>query len=68
MKMYLGFVTEILQRKTLIEAENETDAYNLLAGLYRNEHVVLGAEDLVDSDLEIKELQDVGSLQAHLAH
>ena len=54
MRRYLGIITEVLRHEILVEAENEVVAHNMLEKLYRDEDVVLGAEDLVDMNLEIK--------------
>ena len=61
---YMGIVTEILRREILIEADNEMNARTLLESMYRNENIVLGAEDLADTNVEIAGLKGYPEQQA----
>ena len=55
MKEYTIEITEILQRQIKIKAENYTEAIDKAEEMYRNEEIILDAEDLVDSGVEIIE-------------
>ena len=47
MNKYDGIVTEVLQRKVTIEAESENDADRILREQYKQEEIVLSAQDYV---------------------
>ena len=49
-----GLVTEILQRKVAIEAENEADADRILREMYRREEIVLSSEDYVTTAFRVR--------------
>lgn len=55
MKEYTVEITEVLQRQIKIKAENYTDAINEAEEMYRNCDIVLDAEDLKESSVEIIE-------------
>ena len=55
-KTFLVTIEERLARQVEIEAKTEEQAYNKIIEMYRNEQVVLGANDYVGVDItEIKE-------------
>lgn len=54
MSRYEGLVTEILQRKVAIEAENEADADRILREMYRREEIVLSSEDYVTTAFRVR--------------
>ena len=55
MKEYVVEITEVLQRQVTIIAENYTEAIDKVEEMYRNEEIVLDAEDLKESSVEIVE-------------
>ncbi len=54
MSRYESIVTEILQRKVVIEAESEADADRILRELYRREEIVLSSEDYVTTAFRVR--------------
>lgn len=54
MSRYEGIVTEILQRKVVIEAESEADADRILREMYRREEIVLSSEDYVTTAFRVR--------------
>ena len=54
MSRYEGLVTEIFQRKVVIEAENEADADRILREMYRREEIVLSSEDYVTTAFRVR--------------
>lgn len=54
MSRYEGIVTEILQRKVVIEAESEADADRFLRELYQREEIVLSSEDYVITAFRVR--------------
>ena len=54
MSRYEGLVTEILQRKVVIEAESEADADRILREMYRREEIVLSSEDYVTTAFRVR--------------
>ena len=54
MSRYEGLVTEILQRKVVIEAESEADADRILRELYQREEIVLSSEDYVTTAFRVR--------------
>ena len=54
MSRYKGLVTERLQRKVAIEAENEADADRILREMYRREEIVLSSEDYVTTAFRVR--------------
>lgn len=50
--MYKIRIEEILARNVYVDAENEIDAINKVTDLYRNEKIVLNADDYCDTTFE----------------
>lgn len=46
-------ITEILQRTVEVEAKDEDEAYKIVKDMYRNEEIVLSADDYIDTKIEV---------------
>lgn len=55
MKRYEGIVSELLQRRVPIEAEDAADAKRQLEIMYKQEKLVLSARDHVATCMRVKE-------------
>lgn len=53
MNKYKVEITEILQRTVEIEAEDESDAINIVHTRYKNEVIVLDWEDFSDKEINL---------------
>ena len=53
MKEYVVEITETLQRQIKVIANNEEEAIDKVEEMYRNEDIILDAEDLVGSEINI---------------
>jgi len=53
MKTFEIEITETLQRVERVEAENSTDAVNKAIASYKNEEIVLTADDYVTTDISL---------------
>lgn len=51
MKTYEIEITETLQRVVEIEANSESEAYNIVNQKYKNEEIVLNDSDFVNTDI-----------------
>ena len=51
-KEFVVYITETLQRKVIIEANNESEAINEIADKYHNEEIVLDSTDYVSVEFE----------------
>lgn len=52
MKKYRILITETLQKVVEVEAENFSDAYDLVVEKYRDGNIVLDYDDFIDSQIE----------------
>lgn len=50
MRTYEFKIREVLERTVRVDAESRGEAENCVNNLYRNENIVLDAEDLVEDD------------------
>ena len=50
---YIIEITETLQRQIEVEAQNESEAINLIKEKYKNEEIILSEEDFIDSEIDI---------------
>ena len=55
---FKGIITETLRREVTVTAEDEFEAYSKVEGMYRNEEIILTAEDFFDSEIKVTEAQD----------
>lgn len=46
-------ITEALQRTVEVEAKDEGKAYQIVKDMYRNEKIVLSADDYIDTKIEV---------------
>lgn len=46
-------ITETLQRTVEVEAKDEGKAYQIVKDMYRNEEIVLSADDYIDTKIEV---------------
>ncbi|WP_019227439.1 DpnD/PcfM family protein [Sedimentibacter sp. B4] len=51
MKIFEFEITETLQRKILVESDNEQEAFDKVKSMYRSGEILLGADDFVDSEI-----------------
>ena len=51
-KEFVVYVTETLQRKVIIEANNESEAINKITDKYYNEEIVLDSTDYLSVDFD----------------
>lgn len=51
-KEFVVYITETLQRKVIIEANNESEAINEIADKYYNEEIVLDSTDYLSVDFD----------------
>lgn len=54
-KEFVVYITETLQRKVIVEANNEIEAINEVADKYYNEEIVLDSADYLGVDFDAKE-------------
>ena len=54
-KEFVVYITETLQRKVIIEANNESEAINEIADKYYNEEIVLDNTDYLSVEFDTKE-------------
>ena len=54
-KEFIVYITETLQRKVIIEANNESEAINEIADKYYNEEIVLDNTDYLSVEFDTKE-------------
>ena len=54
-KEFVVYITETLQRKVIVEANNEIEAINEVADKYYNEEIVLDSTDYLGVDFDAKE-------------
>ena len=54
-KEFVVYITETLQRKVIIEANNENEAINEIADKYYNEEIVLDNTDYLSVEFNTKE-------------
>lgn len=54
-KEFVVYITETLQRKVIIEANNESEAINEIADKYYNEEIVLDNTDYLSVEFNTKE-------------
>lgn len=54
-KEFVVYITETLQRKVIIEANNESEAINEIADKYYNEEIVLDNTDYSSVEFDTKE-------------
>lgn len=50
---YIIEITETLQKQIEVEAQNESEAINLIKEKYKNEEIILSEEDFIDSEIDI---------------
>ena len=50
---YIIEITETLQRQIEVEAQNESEAINLIKEKYKNEEIILSEQDFIDSEIDI---------------
>jgi hypothetical protein len=53
MKIYTIAITETLIKLIDVEAESETEAIDRVKKLYRNQEIILDAEDHIDTEITI---------------
>ena len=46
-------ITETIQRTVEVEAKDEGKAYQIVNDMYRNEKIVLSADDYIDTKIEV---------------
>ena len=54
-KEFVVYITETLQRKVIVEANNEIEAINEIADKYYNEEIILDNTDYLGVDFDAKE-------------
>ena len=54
-KEFVVYITETLQRKVIIEANNKSEAINEIADKYYNEEIVLDNTDYLSVEFDTKE-------------
>lgn len=54
-KEFVVYITETLQKKVVIKANNEIEAINEIADKYYNEEIVLDSTDYLGVDFDAKE-------------
>ena len=54
-KEFVVYITETLQRKVIIEANNESEAINEITDKYYNEEIVLDNTDYLSVEFDTKE-------------
>jgi len=57
-KKFTVEITETLQRQVEVEAEDEFEAEDIVREMYRNEEIVLDAEDYIDTEFEVLDEED----------
>lgn len=58
MKKYKIIITETLKKELEIEAESKDKALEFVKEKYRDEEIVLSADDFVDVDFKVKETRN----------
>lgn len=53
MKEYEVLVSELLQRKIKLKADNEKEAKDKVKDMYFNEEIILNSDDLYDFNVEV---------------
>ena len=51
-KEFVVYITETLQRKVIVEANNESEAINEIVDKYYNEEIVLDSTDYLSVDFD----------------
>ena len=54
-KEFVVYITETLQKKVIVKANNEIEAINEIADKYYNEEIVLDSTDYLGVDIDAKE-------------
>lgn len=54
-KEFVVYITETLQKKVIIKANNEIEAINEIADKYYNEEIILDNTDYLGVDFDAKE-------------
>ena len=54
-KEFVVYITETLQRKVIIEANNESEAINEIADKYYNEEIVIDNNNYLSEEYNTKE-------------
>ncbi len=65
-KKYIVEVTETLSKQVVVEAESETEAYNLVEDAYNDAKIILYPEDNMDTEVTVVE-KPVETLAANSA-
>lgn len=55
MTSYTVVITEVLEKEVLVHAESEREAEEWAREQYRKGEIVLGADDHVDTEFEVRE-------------
>ena len=55
MAKYKVEITEYLQRTIEVDAKDENEAYLKVKQMYRNEEIILSADDFIDKEIEVLE-------------
>lgn len=53
MNKYIVTISESLDRDVVVEAENEWEAEEIIEKKYRNQEIVLGAEDYIGAEVYV---------------
>ena len=54
MKEYMVIITETLQKRVIIQGEDEQDAFVNANEAYNNQDIVLDSSDFVDYDIQVE--------------
>lgn len=54
-KEFIVYITETLQKKVIVKANNEIEAINEIADKYYNEEIILDNTDYLGVDFDTKE-------------
>lgn len=54
-KEFVVYITETLQKKVIVKANNEIEAINEIADKYYNEEIILDSTDYLGVDFDAKE-------------
>lgn len=54
-KEFVVYITETLQKKVIVKANNEVEAINEIADKYYNEEIILDSTDCLGVDFDAKE-------------
>lgn len=54
-KEFVVYITETLQKKVIVKANNEIEAINEIADKYYNEEIILDSTDYLGIDFDAKE-------------